>query len=80
MKKQFRILAMVFLSLFVVSCDDDNDNDPQCCVGNSIVDLASQTESLSTLVAALQATGLDADEKPIFVNSSISISTASWSR
>ena len=60
MKKQFRILAMVFLSLFVVSCDDDNDNDPQCCVGNSIVDLASQTESLSTLVAALQATGLDA--------------------
>jgi transforming growth factor-beta-induced protein len=60
MKKQFRILAMVFLSLFVVSCDDDNDDNALCCEGSSIVDVASQTESLSTLVAALQATGLDA--------------------
>ena len=60
MKKQFRILAMVFLSLFVVSCDDDNDDNALCCEGSSIVDIASQTESLSTLVAALQATGLDA--------------------
>ena len=30
------------------------------CVGSSIVDVASQQDSLSTLVAALQATGLDA--------------------
>jgi transforming growth factor-beta-induced protein len=60
MKKQFRILAMVFLSLFVVSCDDDNDDNALCCEGSSIVDVASQTESLSTLVAALQVTGLDA--------------------
>ena len=51
---------MVFLSLFVVSCDDDNDDNALCCEGSSIVDIASQTESLSTLVAALQATGLDA--------------------
>lgn len=51
---------MVFLSLFVVSCDDDNDDNALCCEGSSIVDVASQTESLSTLVAALQVTGLDA--------------------
>lgn len=60
MKKQIQILAIVFLSLFALSCDDDNDNNDNCCVGSSIVDVASQEESLSTLVAALQATGLDA--------------------
>ena len=60
MKKQIQILAIVFLSFFTFSCDDDNDNNDTCCVGSSIVDIASQEESLSTLVAALQATGLDA--------------------
>ena len=60
MKKQIQILAMVLLSLFVLSCDDNNDNNDACCIGSSIVDVASQEESLSTLVAALQATGLDA--------------------
>ena len=60
MKKQIQILAMVLLSLFVLSCDDNNDNNDTCCIGSSIVDVASQEESLSTLVAALQATGLDA--------------------
>ena len=60
MKKQIQILAIVFLSLFALSCDDDNDNNINCCVGSSIVDVASQEESLTTLVAALQATGLDA--------------------
>ena len=60
MKNYFKILPILFLSLFIISCDDDNDNDGVCCAGSSIVDLASQTESLSTLVSALQVTGLDA--------------------
>ena len=60
MKKQIQILAIVFLSIFSLSCDDDNENNNICCVGSSIVDVASQEESLTTLVAALQATGLDA--------------------
>ena len=59
MKNYFKILPILFLSLFIISCDDDND-DGVCCAGSSIVDLASQTESLSTLVSALQVTGLDA--------------------
>ena len=60
MKSYFKILPIVFLSFFIISCDDDNDNDGVCCTGSSIVDLASETESLSTLVSALQLTGLDA--------------------
>ena len=60
MKNYFKILRILFLSLFIISCGDDNDDDGVCCAGSSIVDLASQTESLSTLVSALQVTGLDA--------------------
>ena len=61
MKNYFKILPILFLSLFTVSCDDDDNYDNGvCCAGSSIVDLASQTESLSTLVSALQVTGLDA--------------------
>ena len=60
MKNYFKILPILFLSLLIISCDDDNDDDGVCCAGTSIVDLASQTESLSTLVSALQVTGLDA--------------------
>ena len=60
MKNYFKILPILFLSLFITSCDDDNDDDGVCCAGSSVVDLASQTESLSTLVSALQVTGLDA--------------------
>ena len=60
MKNYFKILPILFLSLFIISCDDDNDDNGVCCAGSSIVDLASQTESLSTLVSALQVTGLDA--------------------
>ena len=59
MKNYFKTLPILFLSLFIFSCDNDNDNDDLCCAGSSIVDLASQTESLSTLVSALQITGLD---------------------
>ena len=59
MKKQIQILAIVLISIFVISCDDDNDNDNLCCAG-TITDIASQQESLTTLVSALQATGLDA--------------------
>ncbi len=59
MKKHIQILVIVLLSLFAVSCDDNNDSNDTCCHGSSIVDLASQTESLSTLVSALQVTGLD---------------------
>jgi len=59
MKKQIQILAIVLISFFAFSCDDDDDNNDTCCHGASIVDLASQTESLSTLVSALQITGLD---------------------
>ena len=59
MKNYLKILPILFLSLFIISCDDDNDDDGVCCAGSSIVDLASQTESLSTLVSALQVTGLD---------------------
>ena len=58
MKKQIQILVIVFLSLFALSCDDDNDNDNLCCAG-TITDIASQQESLTTLVSALQVTGLD---------------------
>ena len=59
MKNYFKILPILFLSLFIISCDNNSDNDDLCCAGSSIVDLASQTESLSTLVSALQITGLD---------------------
>jgi len=59
MKNQFKILAIIFLSLFVISCDSDSDANEPCCEDSSIVDLASQTESLSTLVSALEITGLD---------------------
>tara|TARA_B100001113_G_scaffold32628_1_gene23240 strand:+ start:164 stop:1135 length:972 start_codon:yes stop_codon:yes gene_type:complete len=60
MKNYFKILPILFLSLFIISCDSDDNDDGLCCAGSSIVDLASQTESLSTLVSALQVTGLDA--------------------
>ena len=60
MTNYFKILSIIFLSFFIISCDDDNDDDGVCCAGSSIVDLASETESLSTLVSALQVTGLDA--------------------
>ena len=59
MKKQIQILAIALISIFIISCDDDNDNDNLCCAG-TITDIASQQESLTTLVSALQATGLDA--------------------
>ena len=59
MKNYLKILPILFLSIFIISCDDDNDDEGLCCAGSSIVDLASQTESLSTLVSALQVTGLD---------------------
>ena len=59
MKNYLKILSILFLSIFIISCDDDNDDEGLCCAGSSIVDLASQTESLSTLVSALQVTGLD---------------------
>ena len=59
MKNYFKILPILFLSLFITSCDDDNDDDGVCCAGSSIVDLASETESLSSLLSALQLTGLD---------------------
>ena len=59
MKKQIQILAIALLSLFVISCDDNNDGNDTCCHGSSIVDIASQEDNLSTLVSALQATGLD---------------------
>ena len=59
MKNYLKTLPILFLSLFIISCDDDND-DNVCCAGSSIVDLASETESLTTLVSALQVTGLDA--------------------
>ena len=59
MKNYFKILPILFLSLFIISCDDDNDDYGVCCAGSSIVDLASETESLSSLVSALQLTGLD---------------------
>jgi len=60
MKNYLKILPILFLSLFITSCDDDNNDNGVCCAGSSIVDLASQTESLSTLVSALEITGLDA--------------------
>ena len=59
MKKQIQILATIILSFYAFSCGDGSDNNDTCCHGSSIVDLASQTESLSTMVSALQITGLD---------------------
>ena len=58
MKNCLKILPILFLSFLVISCDSDNQNDGLCCAG-TITDIASQQESLTTLVSALQATGLD---------------------
>ena len=61
MKNYFKILPILFLSLFIISCDDDNDNDGVEVVRDlqslTKEGLASQTlemGSLSTLVSALQ--------------------------
>ncbi len=50
------MFSMLFFSTaFLTSCDDDDDSAPL-----NIVELAQATPELSTLVAALQQTGLDA--------------------
>lgn len=52
----FGLIAFMALSTFV-GCDSDDDNDGS---GNSITDIAGRTANLSTLVAALERTDLDA--------------------
>lgn len=49
----FRFLLMAFLPIFIVACSSDDDDDMDMDVQQNIVELASDTESLSTLVAAV---------------------------
>tara|TARA_B100000963_G_C22576999_1_gene648917 strand:- start:83 stop:1069 length:987 start_codon:yes stop_codon:yes gene_type:complete len=58
MKNFFKILLLFSLSIVTISCEDDNESN-LCCAGSSVVDLSSQNENLSTLVSALQLTGLE---------------------
>jgi uncharacterized surface protein with fasciclin (FAS1) repeats len=56
MKPIFKILAAAALVTTLTACDDDDDT--TAAVG-TIVDVAVENGSFTTLVAALQATGLD---------------------
>ncbi|MDO3386729.1 fasciclin domain-containing protein [Gilvimarinus sp. SDUM040013] len=66
-----RFTAMVLLALGLAACgsDDDNDNEPMPEPAKTIVDVAAANGNFTTLVAALEATGLDAtldDENETF--------------
>ena len=64
--RNFKILGIAVISLlFLQACNDNDDNHdtvvtPPPAVTNTIVDVAVTNGSFTTLVAALQATGLDA--------------------
>ena len=57
MKNLIRLFSFLLLSVYLTSCDsDENEVIP---LGPTIFEIASDTESLSTLVQALEITGLD---------------------
>lgn len=64
--KNLKVLGIAIISLlFLQACNDDDDKKvtvvtPPPAVTNTIVDVAIANGSFTTLVAALQATGLDA--------------------
>lgn len=63
--RNLKVLGIVVISLlFLQACNDDDKKDtvvtPPTVVTNTIVDVAVANGSFTTLVAALQATGLDA--------------------
>ncbi len=61
--KTFPRLAAIFLMLtmpFVISSCSDDDDDDKISKNETIVDIAAKTPELSTLVSALEASGLDA--------------------
>ena len=63
--KYFKILSVTVLSVFLLQGCNDNDNDvieqvkQEVVAPTTIVDAAVNNGSFTTLVAALQATGLD---------------------
>ena len=59
MKSTFNLLFTVLALLIVTSCSDDDNNNPTP-QSNTIVDLATATDDLSSLVAALDRAGLTA--------------------
>lgn len=57
MKNLIRLFSFLLLSVYLTSCDsDENEVIP---LGPTIFEIASDTENLSTLVQALEITGLD---------------------
>jgi transforming growth factor-beta-induced protein len=67
-KKFFLTVAIVMMSLALVACSDDDDNDDDDALENdspeitqNIVETAIADGNFTTLVAALQAAGLDDD-------------------
>ena len=57
MKNLIRLFSFLLLSFYVTSCDSDENE--AISLGPTIFEIASDTENLSTLVQALEATGLD---------------------
>ena len=60
--KYFKILSVTILSVFFLQACNDNDSDKKddIVIKTTIVDAAVSNGNFTTLVAALQATGLDA--------------------
>lgn len=56
--RNFKPTFFILLLLFAVSCDNDDDNNPVVNSAADIVELASTTEGLSSLVAALTQANL----------------------
>lgn len=61
-KMPMKMVVMLVLAFAIVGCDDDDDDDTGIdteMMSQTIVDVAVSNGSFTTLVAALQATGLD---------------------
>ncbi|MDX2486668.1 MAG: fasciclin domain-containing protein [Gammaproteobacteria bacterium] len=59
MKSLYKTLSVALLATTLIACSDDDDNNTSSTPGN-IVEVAEANGSFTTLVAALQASGLDA--------------------
>ncbi len=58
--KYYKILSVTILSVFFLqACNDDSDKNDEVVIKTTIVDAAVSNGDFTTLVAALQATGLD---------------------